>query len=59
MQLLADENVSLKAVQLLREKGHDVLSISESMPQTADEDILEIATRESRIVLTFDKDFGD
>jgi predicted nuclease of predicted toxin-antitoxin system len=59
MRLLADENVPLKAVQLLREKGHDVLSISESMPQTADEDILEIATRESRIVLTFDKDFGD
>ena len=51
--------IPLKAVRLLREKGHDVLSISESMPQTADEDILEIATRESRIVLTFDKDFGD
>jgi hypothetical protein len=33
MRLLADENVPLKAVQLLREKGHDVLSISESMPQ--------------------------
>ena len=59
MQLLADENVPLKAVQLLREKGHDVLSISESMPRTADEDILEIVTKESQIVLTFDKDFGD
>ncbi|OPY55374.1 MAG: hypothetical protein A4E49_00441 [Methanosaeta sp. PtaU1.Bin112] len=59
MRLLADENVPLKAVQLLREKGHDVLSICESMPQTADEDILEIAERDARIVLTFDKDFGD
>jgi hypothetical protein len=36
MRLLADENVPLKAVQLLWEKGHDVLSISESMPYTAD-----------------------
>jgi predicted nuclease of predicted toxin-antitoxin system len=35
-----------------------VLSISESKPQAAGEDILEIA-RESRIVITFDKDFGD
>ena len=25
------------------EKGHDILSISESLPQTADEEILEIA----------------
>jgi hypothetical protein len=35
MRLVADENVPMKAVLLLREKGHDVLSISESLPQTA------------------------
>ena len=39
MRLVVDENVPMKAVLLLREKGHDVLSISESLPQTADEDI--------------------
>jgi len=32
MRLMADENVPMKAVLLLREKGHDVLSISESLP---------------------------
>ena len=43
MRLVADENIPMKAIILLREKGHDVLSISESLPQTADEEILEIA----------------
>ena len=59
MRLVADENVPMKAVLLLREKGHDVLSISESLPQTADEDILKAAERDGRIILSFDKDFGE
>lgn len=59
MRLVADENVPMKAVLLLREKGHDILSISESLLQTADEDILEIAEREGRTILTFGKDFGE
>jgi hypothetical protein len=46
MRLVADENVPMKAVLLFREKGHDVLSISESLPQTADEDILKTAERD-------------
>ncbi len=59
MRLPADENIPSKAVQLLRNKGHDVLSISESQPQTSDGDILELAEKDARIVLTFDKDFGE
>jgi predicted nuclease of predicted toxin-antitoxin system len=59
MRLLADENVPFKAIQLLRNSGHDILSISESHPQTSDEYILELAEKDARIVLTFDKDFGE
>lgn len=59
MRLVADENIPMKAVQLLRKNGHDILSIGESLPQTADEDILAIAEKDDRIVLTFDKDFGE
>jgi hypothetical protein len=33
MKLLADENVPLEAVALLRNKGYDVLSVGESMPR--------------------------
>jgi len=59
MRLLADENVPLKAVLMLRKKGHDVLSVCESMPGNIDEFILELAEKDDRIILTFDKDFGD
>ena len=59
MRLLADENIPLKAVQIFRNNGHDILSISESQPQTPDEDILELAEKDARIILTFDKDFGE
>ena len=31
MRLLADENIPLKAITRLRELGHDVLSVKESM----------------------------
>lgn len=57
MRLLADENIPLRAVQLLREMGHDVLSICEIAPKTSDEDVLELAEKDERILLTFDKDF--
>lgn len=46
MRFLVDENVPLKAVLLLRERGHDVVLICESMSQTADENILEIAEKD-------------
>ncbi|VVB69663.1 Uncharacterised protein [uncultured archaeon] len=59
MRLLADENIPLKAVQLLREKGHDILSIGEMAPKTSDEDILKLAEKDGRLLLTFDKDFGE
>ena len=39
MRLLADENIPLKAIELLRKKGHDVLSISECEPRACDEDV--------------------
>ncbi|MDD2754558.1 MAG: DUF5615 family PIN-like protein [Methanothrix sp.] len=58
MRFVADENVPLQAVASLRKNGHEILSICESLPQTADEDILGIAEKDRRIVLTLDKDYG-
>lgn len=31
MRMLANENVSATVIQLLRDRGHDVLSVKESM----------------------------
>ena len=59
MRLLADENIPVASVDLLRKRGHDVLSISEMMPSASDEDVLLLAKRERSILLTFDKDFGE
>lgn len=59
MRILADENVPGAAVEMLRSAGHDVAWVSEGEPGTADTDILSRATEESRLLVTFDKDFGD
>lgn len=59
MRFVADENVPGYAVVLLRIAGHDVLSIAEVAPSATDESILRMASIESRILITRDKqDFG-
>ena len=39
--------------------GHDVVWVRTSAPGISDPEVLEWATREGRILLTFDKDFGE
>jgi predicted nuclease of predicted toxin-antitoxin system len=59
MRFLADENFPGAAVYALARAGHDVVWVATVAPGTSDGEILEWAVRESRIVLTFDKDFGE
>ena len=59
MRFLTDENIPRSVVTRLREAGHDCLSAKESMIGAADADILARATDETRILVTFDKDFGE
>src|SRR5262249_8240281 len=40
-------------------EGHDVVWIRTDAPGSKDPDILQRAVNENRILLTFDKDFGD
>ena len=58
-RLLADENVPGPAVIALRREGHDVVWMHEDGPGTPDIDVLARAQRERRVVITFDKDFGE
>lgn len=39
--------------------GHDVISALELNPSAPDEELLEFATEEQRILITEDKDFGE
>ena len=58
MKLLADENVPLKTVGALRRSGEDVVAVAEVSPGAADEDVLELARRQGRVIVTFDRDYG-
>jgi predicted nuclease of predicted toxin-antitoxin system len=58
MKFLADENLYMPIVNILRDNGHNVLSILEEGKTGApDEDIFQIAVSENRIILTMDKHF--
>jgi predicted nuclease of predicted toxin-antitoxin system len=59
MRLLANENFPLDAVETLRADGHDVAWIREDARGVNDEQILQRAQQEERILITFDKDFGE
>jgi predicted nuclease of predicted toxin-antitoxin system len=58
MRLCANENVPEDCVKKLRQDGHDVLWIRESAPGSSDLDVLARAHEENRLLVTFDKDFG-
>jgi len=59
MRFLANENFPADAVVALRARGHDVAWIRIDAPGSADREILERAQAEGRILVTFDKDFGE
>jgi hypothetical protein len=59
MKLLADENFPGPVVRALRASGHDVLWAREEQPGAEDEAVLRRAMKDQRILLTFDKDFGE
>lgn len=59
MNLLVDENIPYDAVTALRDKGHDVVWIREVARGSADKEVLARAEKEKRILITFDKDFGE
>ena len=59
MRFLADENFPGAAVGRLVGAGHDVAWVRAKAPGLADSEVLAWAAREQRILLTFDKDFGD
>ena len=59
MRWLANENFPGDAVELLRAHGHDVAWIRVDSPGLPDPQVLARAVTEQRVLLTFDKDFGE
>lgn len=59
MRFLANENIPGDAVARLRSIGHDVAWVRDDAPGSRDDAVLARAIRENRVLLTFDKDFGE
>jgi predicted nuclease of predicted toxin-antitoxin system len=59
VQFLANENFPLDAVEAVRRIGHDVAWVRTDSPGSKDRDVLQRAEGQQRVLLTFDKDFGD
>ena len=59
VKLLANENFPYKSIYYLIEKGFDVKSIGMDNPSILDSEIMQIAMQEERVILTFDRDYGE
>jgi len=56
---LANENFPGRIVSFLRRRGDDVLSAAQDLTGASDETVLARSIKEDRILLTFDRDFGE
>jgi len=62
MRILANENFPGPMLRVLRDRGHDVASVKESMRGADDWAVLAVLHRaqaDGRLVVTVDKDFGE
>lgn len=59
MRMIMNENIPKTVIQQLRVRGHDVVSVKESLCGEPDDVILARAQSEQRLVVTQDKDFGE
>lgn len=60
MRFLFDQSFDRRLVEPLRDAGHDIEIVAVDYPPSlADPEVLAIALREERILLTLDRDFGE
>lgn len=59
MNFLLDVNASGVLAEWLLERGHDIAEVGRKDPRMSDDEILDWAVRESRIIVTTDNDFEE
>jgi predicted nuclease of predicted toxin-antitoxin system len=59
LRFLVDVNVGVAVGDSLRDSGHDVVFAGDLDPCMPDADLLSLAHRDQRIILTMDTDFGE
>jgi predicted nuclease of predicted toxin-antitoxin system len=58
-KFLANENVPGAAVDAARGAGIDLTWVKDVSPGVSDDEVLALARAEGRVLVTFDKDFGE
>jgi predicted nuclease of predicted toxin-antitoxin system len=58
MKLLANENFPYMSKAILVEMGFDIIHIGQECAGITDEEVMELAMLEKRLILTFDQDYG-
>ena len=60
MKLKLDENIGRRGLELLRDAGHDVMTVREQKLEGApDEAVFAACAGEGRALITLDRDFGE
>lgn len=59
MRFLADEYFPFASVARLRSDGHDVAAVAEGAVGNTDRENIQLAIRERRVILTYDRDYGE
>ena len=60
MRFKVDENLPIEIAKLLRDAGHDALTVQEQrLGGGSDPDIAAVCKEENRALVTLDVDFGD
>jgi predicted nuclease of predicted toxin-antitoxin system len=58
LKFLVDECTGISVSNILKQLGHDSISVIEDMKGASDEEIMERAVKEKRVIVTNDKFFG-
>ncbi len=59
MKFLANENFPADSTLYLRSKGFDIKAVGSDFSGISDSEVVELAEKEQRIILTFDRDYGE
>lgn len=58
-KFLANENVPAEAIEAARQAGCDVAAVADAAPGADDDAVLAMSIAQGRVLVTFDKDFGE
>jgi hypothetical protein len=59
MKIKLDENIGRRGIELLKQAGHDVMTVrDQSLGGARDEALFDVCAEEDRVLITLDHDFG-